>query len=277
MWQKITLFTVWNYLLIHSTKSPNSKLCWKITQLKERKSPKSGFLLLHVDNHLSRHFIIKKKKRVRKLPVLVKNLPTPQFVNRFLNDTCLSPKNGWYSDTVISSLWGTTFSLNCDPCILSAVSALSVIKIEFEHFQSRWQTDWLQWWHHIRQRIGKFPVRPSHVVPISGGHRGKWFLWFLGWGRLIHHQPSTVLYFDVFFFIFSNWAASVLCISHCMCARDWARECRTFFYYFFLLFQSCFVFLNLPHVRLLGGWSIIVLKGRGAPYALCHLISQKSR
>ena len=39
------------------------------------------------------------------------------------------------------------FFLNCDPCILSAVSTLSVIKIEFGHLQSRQQIQW-HWWQH---------------------------------------------------------------------------------------------------------------------------------
>ena len=106
----------------------------------------------------------------------------------------------------------------CDPCILSAVSALPVIRVEFWGFQSRWWIERLRGWCHAWQRIQKLPVWQSHFVPVSVTsvrHRGKWFLWFFGWVRQIHYQAWTVQHSDVVvFFIYLNWAAAVLCISY---------------------------------------------------------------
>ena len=45
------------------------------------------------------------------------------------------------SCTIISGLSGEIFFLNCDPCIFTAVSTSSVIKIEFGHFRSRQQIE----------------------------------------------------------------------------------------------------------------------------------------
>ena len=92
----------------------------------------------------------------------------------------------------------------------------------------------------------EIPSLRSHFVPVSVGHRGKKFLQFLGQGRLIHLQLSTVLHFDIFFFMFLNWAVAILCISCWMCATDCQHVSLVYFCCLFLLLRFHFVFFNLP-------------------------------
>ena len=108
-------------------------------------------------------------------------------------------------------------------------------------------------------------------------------LFFFCWGRLIHHQPSTVQHFDVFFFIFLNWAVAVPCISCWMSARDCSHEYLMYSVIYFSCFVSvlfssiCFNHL-VPYLSyMLNRWLKykFVFKGGDVPYALCHLTGWK--
>ena len=116
-------------------------------------------------------------------------------------------------------------------------------------------------WRHAWQCIWAFPIWSSHFVPVSVGHWGKWFLAFIGRGRLIHHQPSTVLHFEIFFIIF-YWAAAVLCIFCSMRARDCPHECHVLHLFssltlvlFRLLQFASIVLCLIGHMHLLGSWT----------------------
>ena len=101
---------------------------------------------------------------------------------------------------------------------------------------------------------------------------------FFGQGRLIHHQPSMVPHFDVLFFTFLTWAATVLCFFCWMYyMRDCPNGCLMYFHCFFprfafVLFLS--ICLNHPEPYWLfapNRWLICNLffffKGRGC--SLC--------
>ena len=98
---------------------------------------------------------------------------------------------------------------------------------------------------------------------------------FFGQGRLIHHQPSTELHFHIFFFLFLNWAAAVLCLSCWMWARDCPHECLVDFHCFscwvlfcFLQFDSIILRLISP-LCLIGGWSTGSFKREGVRRMCC--------
>ena len=68
----------------------------------------------------------------------------------------------------------------------------------------------------------------SHYVTVSVRHRGKLFspFFFFFWPRKT--DPSSTINstaFDVFLFVFLNWAAAALCNFCWLCARDCSHEC----------------------------------------------------
>ena len=124
------------------------------------------------------------------------------------------------------------------------------------------------------------------ILSVSVGHWRKWFLWFFSWGRLSHHQPSTILHFDVIFFIFLNWAAAILWVFCWKCVRDCPHQCLMYFPCFLFCFFSCFssiLFSStcLNHLApyrsyVPNRWlKFLFFKGGGASYVLRCLIGWK--
>ena len=135
----------------------------------------------------------------------------------------------------------------------------------------------------MTSRLAAHPEIPSLMKPFRPG-----FCWtprkvisplLLGQGRLIHHQPSMILHFVVFFFILLNWAAAVLCILCWMCVRDCQYECLVYIYCqcFFLLVSVPFCFCQFASITLsfinclypIGGWLTIFLKRKGMCLMWC--------
>ena len=125
----------------------------------------------------------------------------------------------------------------------------SMLNLDCEHFQSRQQIEWLRWWRHMQE----FPVWQSHFVPVSARLWGKQFLSFFCWARQ-PHEPSTLLYFYIFFLTVFNLAAAVLA-SCAECVWDVVNMsvlCTFFsflfqFYLFFSFSQlSCKFWLYMP-------------------------------
>ena len=144
---------------------------------------------------------------------------------------------------------------------------------------------WLGWWHHAPQRIREFPVWWSHFVLVSVICSGIWFLCccFFGQGRLIHHQPSATLHFDVYLCIFFNWTEALLSVFCWIYSRDCPYKYLVCFCCFFFLVSVPFCFLQfasialclISRMRLRGGWSTFFFKRRGCAICTVFLIGQK--
>ena len=108
--------------------------------------------------------------------------------------------------------------------------------MEFGHFQSRWQIEWLQWCYPW-QCIQEFKVWRSHFVPVCVWHRGKRLIWgFLAeedW-TIITHQQYYILVFSSYFLV----EQQLYFVSPAECVWDCPHECLMYYYCFISGFNS---------------------------------------
>ena len=116
------------------------------------------------------------------------------------------------------------------------------------------------------------PVWWSHFVPVSVENRGKWFLGFFSWGRLSHHQQSSIMRFSSSSF----WTEQRLYfVSPAECVWELVRmsiSCASVVHFFcfssvFFLQFACITLHLISRIHLTGGWSAIFTKRRGC--AVC--------